>query len=340
MAQGFGNGSASTAFALSAGVITAFNPCGFAMLPAYVSYFVGTDGGRDTTIATRLLRALKVGTLVTLGFMTVYGFIGVVASGLRSAVTNVVPYVSMVVGVALAILGVSMLRGFAPKLPFLQVNAAKNKDSARSMYLYGISYAVVSLSCGFAGFSAAVVTSFESSSFLDGLLVYIAFAAGMGLVLMTLSLAVAFAQQAFVRGMRRVLPYINRLSGVLLVLAGLYVAYYGYYEWRVILRGETAPEGPVAWVTSWSGHAQRFVDGVSTTTMVLGLLVLGAIAAFSVAWNSTSKTPSLDTSATGGAASNDRESTDLASNDGQLNDRQPIEPADDIRDETEASAKV
>lgn len=315
MAQGFGNGSASTAFALSAGVITAFNPCGFAMLPAYVSYFVGSDGGRESTIAARLLRALKVGTLVTLGFMTVYGLIGVVASGLRSAVTNVVPYVSMVVGVALAILGVSMLRGFAPKLPFLQISAAKNKDSARSMYLYGISYAVVSLSCGFAGFSAAVVTSFDSKSFLDGLLVYIAFAAGMGLVLMTLSIAVAFAQQAFVRGMRKVLPYVNRVSGGLLVLAGLYVAYYGYYEWRVILRGETAPEGPVAWVTSWSGHVQRFIDGLSTTTMVLGLLVLGAIAAFSFAWNSVSPKPADELSSGDGSVAPeqvgtvDREST-------------------------------
>ena len=39
--QGFRSGG-SVALALSAGIIAAFNPCGFAMLPAYMSYYVGT----------------------------------------------------------------------------------------------------------------------------------------------------------------------------------------------------------------------------------------------------------------------------------------------------------
>ena len=42
MAQGFNTGGGAIALALTTGVITAFNPCGFAMLPAYVSYFVGS----------------------------------------------------------------------------------------------------------------------------------------------------------------------------------------------------------------------------------------------------------------------------------------------------------
>ena len=33
------------------------------------------------------------------------------------------------------------------------------------------------------------------------------------------------------------LPYVNRIAGIFLIIAGLYVAYYGWYEVRV-LRGD------------------------------------------------------------------------------------------------------
>ena len=33
--------------------------------------------------------------------------------------------------------------------------------------------------------------------------------------------------------LRRILPFVNRIGGALLVLVGLYVAYYGSYEVRL-----------------------------------------------------------------------------------------------------------
>ena len=106
------------------------------------------------------------------------------------------------------------------------------------------------------------------------------FRSGMGLVLVVLSFAVALAQHAVVRGMRRVLPYVNRASGALLVVAGLYVSYYGYYEWRTVVRFESAPAGPVSWVTRWSGSITTWVDGLSTPALLGAVVVIaGAVAA-------------------------------------------------------------
>ncbi len=278
------------AFALSAGVVTAFNPCGFAMLPAYVSYFVGASSeDLRAPLLSRLLRAARAGTTVTLGFVTVFGVIGLVATGARAVVTDSIPFVSMVVGVVLVALGAAMIRGFEPKLSFLKVSKARSGNGLFSMYVYGLSYALVSLSCGFAGFSTAVLASFNADSIVDGLLVYIAFALGMGLVLVVISFAVAFAQQSFVRGLRAVLPYVNRASGVLLVVAGLYVAYYGYYEWRTVLRGEQAPIGPIEWVTSWSTSVQRSIDGISTVAFVVGLVALASLIAIGAVHSRRSK---------------------------------------------------
>ena len=58
------------AFPLSAGLVAAFNPCGFAMLPTWIGYFIGTDSNEDTRVKA-LTRGLWVGTVLTLGF--IYG---------------------------------------------------------------------------------------------------------------------------------------------------------------------------------------------------------------------------------------------------------------------------
>ena len=271
---GFGGPRAPIALALTSGVITAFNPCGFAMLPAYVSVFVGRSGTGLDSAPRRLLRAAATGAVVTLGFMTVFGSIGLIATGLLSTITDVVPYVSMIVGAFLAVLGVAMVRGFEPKLSFLKVSRAQRGSAWRSMYVYGVSYAVVSLSCGFAGFLTTVVAASRASSFASSMGVYAAFSAGMGLVLVVLSVAVALAQQAFVRGMRLVLPFVNRASGVMLVLSGIYVAYYGYYEWTTIIRERSAPAGPIAWVEAWSSAISRRVNALPFSAVAASIVVV------------------------------------------------------------------
>lgn len=279
-AGSFGGGQTPFAYALITGIVTAFNPCGFAMLPAYVSYFVGQSIDDRPSLPRRLTKALVTGLLVTAGFMTVFGAIGLAATGFLSTINDVVPVISMVVGVVLTVLGVAMVRGFEPKLRFIKVSQARSGHGHASMYVYGLSYAVVSLSCGFPGFFSAVIASSREHGLGSKMGIYVAFTAGMGMVLLVLSFAVALAQQAFVRGMRKVLPYVNRISGGLLVLSGLYVSYYGYFEWQTVVRNRKAPEGPVAWVQNWSTSLKNVVDRVPMNVVLIVLVaIVGASAA-------------------------------------------------------------
>ncbi len=80
-----------------------------------------------------------------------------------------------------------------------------------------------------------------------GVALFLAYAVGMGLVVGTVAVAVALANDSLVRRIRRAGAWMPRLSGVLLVLAGLYVAYYGWWELRVLSRGR--PRRP--------GHRER-----------------------------------------------------------------------------------
>ena len=270
------------ALALTAGVIVAFNPCGFAMLPAYMSYYVGaTSNEAERPLASRLVRAAVVSSVVTLGFVTVYGAIGLLATQLFSAVSKAVPFISIGVGIVLAIFGLIMLRGFEPKLSFLKVGAIDQGRGLRSLYVFGLSYAVVSLSCGFAGFSGVVVSTLRDGSIFGALATYLTFALGMGLVLMVLTLAAAFAQQTVARSMRKALPYVNRASGFFLIVAGLYVSFYGVWSYRVRTNG-SAPAGPVVWVERWSGDISEWLQTLSSTTIVVTFLGVVLVVATAV----------------------------------------------------------
>lgn len=273
------------ALALTAGVIVAFNPCGFAMLPAYMGYFVGNsavDGERP--MAYRLVRAAQVAGVVTLGFVTVYGTLGLLASQLLSQVKQTVPFVSIGVGIALALFGATMLGGYEPKLSFLKVGAIDQGKGLRSLYGFGLSYAVVSLSCGFAGFSGVVVSTLRDGSIFGAAATYVTFSVGMGLVLMVLTLAAALAQQTVARSMKRVLPYMNRVSGLFLIVAGAYVAYYGYWSYR-IQNDNPIAGGPVLWVERWSASISSQLLDLSTATIVVAVVVVAAVVGTAVAFS-------------------------------------------------------
>jgi cytochrome c-type biogenesis protein len=184
------------------------------------------------------------------------------------------PYLTIVVGPLLVVLGIWFLSGreFSLRLPRLSNNAG---TGLAGMYVYGIVYATVSLSCTIPVFLVAVVGAFRSESWLSGVMVLLAYAAGMGLVLTALAIALALAKDGFVRNSRRVLPYLNRFAGVLLMVAGVYVTWYGYVEIRV-LAGDAVSRGPVDAVARWSGSVTTAIDNNST---LVALALAGVVVA-------------------------------------------------------------
>ena len=126
-----------------------------------------------------------------------------------------------------------------------------------SMFGYGVGYAIASLSCTIGPFLAVTGTGLRGGSMLNGLLVYVAYAAGITLVVGVLAVAVALANAALIDRIRRVLPYLNRISGVVLIVVGLYVGYYGVYEIRLFGGGGSAQDP----VIGAAGRLQRALAG-------------------------------------------------------------------------------
>ena len=272
------------ALALTAGMVATVNPCGFAMLPAYLSYFVGTEDAAGDDARAGILRALAVGGVVTLGFLLVFGTVGLAVSHLSISINRFLPWVTLIIGVGLFVLGIAMLRGFELVVRLPKLERGGESRGLGSMFVFGISYAVASLSCTLPPFLAVTATTFSQLSYLSGVSVFLAYGLGMGLVLTVLTVAIALARVSIVTHLRRALPYVNRISGGLLVLAGAYLAWYGWYEVRVN-RGDLSTPGPVAWVTDLSADLTNWVQNTGPTRLAMMLaLVVCVVLLVAVLW--------------------------------------------------------
>ena len=69
------------------------------------------------------------------------------------------------------------------------------------------------------------------------MLTFVLYGVGMGLVITVLTVALALARSGVVARFRELLPVMNRIAGGLMVVTGAYVAYYGYYELRLLNYG-------------------------------------------------------------------------------------------------------
>ncbi len=219
-------------FAFGVGMVAAVNPCGFAMLPAYLSLYLGAheddSGKRPST--TRLLQALLVGATVSLGFVLLFGLAGLVISAGGSALLGVMPALGIVIGGVLVLVGLWMLAGRALHASAFERFAGRVGDpknvSVPGFFLFGLSYGAASLSCTLPAFLAVVGSSLASGGVLAGAGRFFGFGLGMAAVLVTLTLALAFFKQGLVRWLGKAVPYVRLASAVLLVLAGAYVIYY------------------------------------------------------------------------------------------------------------------
>ena len=170
-----------------------------------------------------------MGGTVTAGFVVLFGVAGTVIGLGASFVSDIVPWLGLVIGVVLAIIGAWMVGGGKLYTGFAAQAANRmgnpGQVSTRGYFMFGLSYGTASLSCTLPIFLAVVgisVTGF-SLSVVGNFLLY---ALGMGLVIMALTLGMAFFKGTMVGLLRKALPYIQPIGSWLMVVAGTYIIFY------------------------------------------------------------------------------------------------------------------
>jgi cytochrome c-type biogenesis protein len=219
-------------YAVSAGMVASVNPCGFMLLPTYVLYHLGTGEAEfyGQRTSKRVVKALYLGGLAALGFVVAFAIVGSLVAAGGQWLNAVFPHTRAVVGLAMLVLGTWLL---VTRKTFGLVAATRVTITPRrnlgNAFLFGVVYAIGSLSCTLPIFLVVVGSALSSQTWGHALSQFIGYALGMALVFIAVTVGAALVRQAITQRLKGVALYLNRVSVFLLIGVGGYLI----YDWFV-----------------------------------------------------------------------------------------------------------
>jgi cytochrome c biogenesis protein CcdA len=215
------------AYAFSAGMIATINPCGFAMLPAYIAYNLGL-GEESGNAARRAMQGVFLGLVATSGFVFLFGIVGLIIAAGGRLLIHFFPYAGLGIGIGLVLLGLylTLSKKHLGLLFASRFQGPKTLNSSRRIFAFGVAYGAASLSCTLPIFLVVVGSALAAGGFVSGFVQFISFGLGMGLVLVLVTVGVVFFKTAITAGARAVMPYVEKIGNLALVAAGSYLIYY------------------------------------------------------------------------------------------------------------------
>ncbi|MUL49105.1 cytochrome c biogenesis protein CcdA [Mycobacterium sp. CBMA293] len=264
--------------AFVAGVVAALNPCGFAMLPGYLALVSQSSRAGP---ARALIRAVTATMVMALGFAAVFAGCGLLAVSVADLVQRYLPLATLVIGVVLVIVGVSQLVGRPLVAVRLTGLAARGAPDGRlgSMFGYGVAYALVSVSCTIAPFLAVTGVGLRGNGFGASVVLLVAYVAGFAALVGLLAVTAVVSGAALADRLRSWTRWAPTIGGVLLVISGLYVTYYGGYELR--MRGSVGIDPVIATAGRIQQELARWAYqlpwpiAIAAGTLALAAIILG-----------------------------------------------------------------
>ncbi|MBC7462672.1 MAG: cytochrome c biogenesis protein CcdA [Actinobacteria bacterium] len=224
------------------GIFATFNPCGFAMLPAYLSLAIlGSDTQRRRKDI--VINALGFSAAMGTGVLAVFSLFALVVFPFSTAIQRYLPYVTMVMGGVLIAMGVSIACGKPIKAFTLWSPRISPNRKPITYFGYGLTFALGSISCTIGPFLAATVAALSTSDFTSILLTYVVFGLGISITIAILALITATSNQLLIKRIRNSTRKIELLSGFLLLIVGAYLLYFSWYE--ISLQGSPLSPNPI-----------------------------------------------------------------------------------------------
>jgi cytochrome c biogenesis protein CcdA len=216
-------------YAFAAGMVATVNPCGVLLLPSLVAFYLGQTGTADSDAFDRAGRALLLAVSATLGFIAIFAIVGTIVGVGGHALGSAFPIAGLLIGVILTGLG-AWLALTGRELGLLAASQSMGQvqltGDVRSMFTFGVAYAVASLACTLPVFLVVVGSALATRGAVGATLQFISYALGMGLVLTIVVVGAALFQGFVTRSVRRVVPYVHRVSAAFLIGAGIFLVNY------------------------------------------------------------------------------------------------------------------
>lgn len=207
--------------ALAAGVLSFLSPCVLPLVPSYLAY-LGGDTGRQGPVFRNSL-------LFVLGFSLVFIMLGASASLLGALVLENRSWLMRLGGLLVIVFGLMLFGVF--RIPILYRTARpgypKNGSTPIGALLMGMAFAIGWTPCIGPVLGAILTLAGASGTLTAGAGLLAVYAAGLAIPFLLASLGLG-AFSRFAGRFRRYMPWVERVSGGILVVAGLLMVT-GYY---------------------------------------------------------------------------------------------------------------
>jgi cytochrome c biogenesis protein CcdA len=262
------------AYSFILGVMAAVNPCGFVLLPTYLLYYLGTELNRgEESRSTTLRRGLSVGTAVSSGFVGLFIVVGVISRVFTTVIRDNAKYAALVIGIALVVMGIAMLRGWKPPIAQPDVSIQR-KRTFWNMFLFGIVYAVASIGCTIGLLTSVILGSIGRDGFVAGVISIALYGLGMGLLVVSLTVALAFARVGLVSTVKKGFRWFDKITAVFVILTGAYLSWY----WFAAIT-ERKSDAVMSRVEKWQTQVAEFLQDIGAVPLAI-VFVLVVVAAF------------------------------------------------------------
>ena len=220
-------------FGFIAGALSFFAPCAFVLLPGYVSYYLAQPGKRNGG-RNRIRHSVLIGSVCGLGSVVFFVILGIGASLVGSSFSHYLIKVKPLIALFFVILGILLVADISIDLSKIRsripIRFSKNQDGGfipiSNFFMYGFGYGLATTGCVFPLFVLLIVVPITSGHFLTGFTTFLSFAFAMGLMMIGVTVLIGFSKDAFIKSLMTSTVWIKRISGVILILAGLYLGYF------------------------------------------------------------------------------------------------------------------
>lgn len=263
------------AYSFILGVMAAINPCGFVLLPTYLVYYLGTEMNRDTeSRAATLRRSLYVGSAVSAGFVGLFLVVGIISRVFTNAIVTNSKYASLVIGVLLVAMGIAMFFGWKPPIAQPDVSVQRQR-TIWNMFLFGIVYAIASIACTIGFLTSVILGSINRQGYVSGVLSITLYGLGMGLLVTSLTVALAFARVGLLTTLKKSLRWFDKVSASFVTLTGVYLTWYWYSS--ITNRGAGSI---ISRVDNVQTDLAQFLGNIGAVTLAVIFSVVIVIAVF------------------------------------------------------------
>jgi len=221
-------------FTFSSGLIAAFNPCGVLMFPAYIGYqlkLINQIDSQKSIIFALIIKALSLGIFTSLGFVVLFGSMGLLLGLFGSLIRAWIPLLGLIIGILLIIIGIFFL-GFRTKINIIFLSRASSigsgiKNQNLGMFIFGIGYGIASLSCALPIYLASIGlvlgTGLDIINIIFNSLIY---ALGMGVVMIATSVGVVVFKHSINSFVSKISRSVEFIGSIMMIIAGIFIIHY------------------------------------------------------------------------------------------------------------------